>query len=89
MNDLTLRKTKIIIRKALEKGKELGFKPLSVAVLDAGGHLIAFERSDGAAPGRVAIATGKAYSAAMLGMAGAAGIGRSLGHAIIIAAGGE
>ena len=46
MNDLTLRKAKIIIRKALEKGKDLGFKPLSVAVLDAGGHLIAFERSD-------------------------------------------
>ena len=70
MTDLTLRKAKIIIRKALEKGKELGFKPLSVAVLDAGGHLIAFERSDGAAPGRVAIATGKAYGAVMLGMAG-------------------
>ena len=70
MSDLTLRKAKIIIRKALEKGKELGFKPLSVAVLDAGGHLIAFERSDGAAPGRVAIATGKAYGAVMLGMAG-------------------
>ena len=70
MNGLTLRKAKIIIRKALEKGKELGFKPLSVAVLDAGGHLIAFERSDGAAPGRVAIATGKAYGAVMLGMAG-------------------
>ena len=77
MNDLTLRKAKIIIRKALEKGKELGFNPLSVAVLDAGGHLIAFERSDGAAPGRVAIATGKAYGAVMLGMAGGAQMARA------------
>ena len=77
MNDLTLRKAKIIIRKALEKGKELGFKPLSVAVLDAGGHLIAFERSDGAAPGRVAIATDKAYGAVMLGMAGRAQMARA------------
>ena len=77
MNDLTLRKAKIIIRKALEKGKELGFKPLSVAVLDAGGHLIAFERSDGAAPGRVAIATGKAYGAVMLGMPGRAQMARA------------
>ncbi|MDC0582319.1 heme-binding protein [Paracoccaceae bacterium] len=77
MNDLTLRKAKIIIRKALEKGKELGFKPLSVAVLDAGGHLIAFERSDGAAPGRVAIAAGKAYGAVMLGMAGRALMARA------------
>ena len=74
---LTLRKAKIIIRKALEKGKELGFKPLSVAVLDAGGHLIAFERSDGAAPGRVAIATGKAHGAVMLGMAGRAQMARA------------
>ena len=77
MNDLTLRKAKIIIRKALEKGKELGFKPLSVAVLDAGGHLIAFERSDAAAPGRVAIATGKAHGAVMLGMAGRAQMARA------------
>ena len=77
MNDLTLRKAKIIIRKALEKGKELGFKPLSVAVLDAGGHLIALERSDGAAPGRVAIATGKAHGAVMLGMAGRAQMARA------------
>ncbi|MBL6609805.1 heme-binding protein [Rhodobacteraceae bacterium IMCC1335] len=77
MNDLTLRKAKIIIRKSLEKGKELGLKPLSVAVLDAGGHLIAFERSDGAAPGRVAIATGKAHGAVMLGMAGRAQMARA------------
>ncbi|HAL75157.1 MAG TPA: glcg protein [Rhodobacteraceae bacterium] len=77
MNDLTLRKAKIIIRKALEKGKELGFKPLSVAVLDAGGHLIAFERGDGAAPGRVAIATGKAHGAVMLGMVGRAQMARA------------
>ena len=77
MNDLTLRKAKIIIRKALEKGKELGFKPLSVAVLDAGGHLIAFERGDGAAPGRVAIATGKAHGAVMLGVAGRAQMARA------------
>ena len=77
MNDLTLRKAKIIIRKALEKGKELDLKSLSVAVLDAGGHLIAFERSDGAAPGRVAIATGKAHGAVMLGMAGRAQMARA------------
>ena len=77
MNDLTLRKAEIIIRKALEKGKELDLKSLSVAVLDAGGHLIAFERSDGAAPGRVAIAIGKAHGAVMLGMAGRAQMARA------------
>ena len=32
---LTLEQASIIVDKALEKGHELGFKPLTVAVLDA------------------------------------------------------
>ena len=51
---VTLRKARTIIRKALDKGRDLELKPLSVVVLDAGGHVIAFERSDGASPGRIA-----------------------------------
>lgn len=43
-------------------------KPLSVCVLDAGGHVVAFERSDGASPMRFAIAHGKAYGAVMMGL---------------------
>ena len=69
---ISLRKARTIIRKALEKGREMNLKPLSVVVLDAGGHVQAFEREDGAAPGRFAIAHGKAYGAVMLGMAGTA-----------------
>ena len=46
-------------------------------MLDAGGYLIAFERSDDAAPGRVAIATGKAHGAVMLGMVGRAQMARA------------
>ena len=69
---ISLRKARTIIRKALEKGREMGLKPLSVVVLDAGGHVQAFEREDGAAAGRFAIAHGKAYGAVMLGMAGTA-----------------
>ncbi len=56
---ISLRKARTIIRKALEKGREIELKPLSVVVLDAGGHVQAFEREDGAAPGRFAIAHGK------------------------------
>lgn len=74
---ISLRRARTIIRKALEKGAELELKPLSVVVLDAGGHVIAFERSDGAAPGRFAIAHGKAYGAVMLGMAGQAQMARA------------
>jgi uncharacterized protein GlcG (DUF336 family) len=74
---IALRKARTIIRKALEKGAEMDLKPLSVVVLDAGGHVIAFERSDGASPGRFAIAHGKAYGAVMLGMAGTAQMQRA------------
>ncbi|MGX9349884.1 GlcG/HbpS family heme-binding protein [Shimia sp. W99] len=64
---ISLRNARTIIRKALEKGRELELKPLSVVVLDAGGHVQAFEREDGASPGRFQIAHGKAHGAVMLG----------------------
>ncbi|WP_170409171.1 GlcG/HbpS family heme-binding protein [Ruegeria arenilitoris] len=74
---ISLRKARTIIRKTFEKGREMELKPLSVVVLDAGGHVIAFEREDGAAPGRFAIAHGKAYGSVMLGMAGTAQMQRA------------
>jgi uncharacterized protein GlcG (DUF336 family) len=74
---LTLKKARTIIRKAMEAGVERGFKPLSVVVLDGGGHVIAFERADGASPGRFAIAHGKAYGSVMLGLAGRAQLARA------------
>jgi uncharacterized protein GlcG (DUF336 family) len=46
----------------------LGLKPLAVAVLDAGGHLIAFGRADGASTLRPQIACGKAGGALGLGV---------------------
>lgn len=74
---ISLRKARTIIRKTLEKGREMELKPLSVVVLDAGGHVIAFEREDKAAPGRFAVAHGKAYGCVMLGMAGSAQMQRA------------
>lgn len=74
---ISLRRARTIIRKALEHGRENDMKPLSAVVLDAGGHVIAFEREDGAAPGRFAIAHGKAYGAVMLGMPGSAQMARA------------
>lgn len=70
MAEISLNKSKRIISAAFNKGKELGLKPLSCVVLDAGGNVKAFERQDGAAPGRFAIAHGKAYGCVMLGMTG-------------------
>ncbi|MFY0310313.1 heme-binding protein [Leisingera sp. D0M16] len=86
MAGISLDQARTIIRAALEKGRELNLKPLSVVVLDAGGHVQAFEREDGAAPGRFAIAHGKAYGAVMLGMAGTAQMARAEAQAYFMAA---
>jgi uncharacterized protein GlcG (DUF336 family) len=49
-------------------GKDHGLKPLTVVVLDAGGHVISVEREDGSSNNRFEIAFGKAYGALALGM---------------------
>ncbi|WP_323035380.1 heme-binding protein [Pararhodobacter sp.] len=69
---VTLEQARVIIAATRAKGREMGLKPLSVVVLDAGGHVVAFEREDGAPVGRFALAQGKAYGAVMMGMAGRA-----------------
>ncbi len=86
MADITLRKARTLLRKTLDKGRELNLKPLSVIVLDAGGHPLAFEREDGASPGRFKIAEGKAYGAVMLGMGGKAQMARAEAQAYFMAA---
>lgn len=86
MAEISLTRARKIIRKTFEKGRADGFKPLSVVVLDTGGHVKAFEREDGASPGRFAIAHGKAYGAIMLGMAGRAQMARADQQAYFMAA---
>ncbi|MEO0750777.1 MAG: heme-binding protein [Pseudomonadota bacterium] len=86
MAEISLNRARKIIRAALAKGREEGFKPLSVVVLDTGGHLKAFEREDGASPGRFGIAHGKAHGAIMLGMAGRAQMARADQQAYFMAA---
>ena len=46
MSTLTLAQASTIVDKALEKGRELKLHPLTVVVLDAGGHLVAMKRED-------------------------------------------
>ncbi len=65
---LTLAAANAMIEKAFEKGAELKLKPLSVVVLDAGGHVIAFQRQDGASNLRFKMAHGKAYGTLALGI---------------------
>lgn len=65
---LTLDKARTIVSTALSKGAGMGLKPLTVAILDAGGALVVLERSDGASRMRPDIAIGKANGAVALGM---------------------
>jgi uncharacterized protein GlcG (DUF336 family) len=57
-----------VIAGAFEKARELGLKPLSVVVVDAGGHPIAFARQDGGSFHRFAIASAKAAGALAMGI---------------------
>ena len=77
MVELSLSRSKRIINATLAKGKALGLNPLSVVVLDTGGHVKAFERQDGASPGRFAVAQAKAYGVVMLGMPGSSQMARA------------
>ncbi|MBU2962916.1 heme-binding protein [Citreicella sp. C3M06] len=86
MASISLSRARQMIRKTLEAGREAEMNPLSVVVLDNGGHVIAFERQDGASPGRFAIAHGKAYGAVMLGMPGSAQMARAEAQPYFVAA---
>jgi uncharacterized protein GlcG (DUF336 family) len=68
MTSITLAQANAIVGASLAKGRELGLNPLCVAVLDAGGHLVALQREDGASTLRPQIAIGKAASSLGLGM---------------------
>ncbi|MBU0778980.1 MAG: hypothetical protein ACJAQU_000085 [Loktanella salsilacus] len=86
MTQITAAQARTIIEVAMKTGADKGFKPLSVVILDAGGHVKAFERADGAAPGRYGIAHGKAYGAVMLGMPGSAQMARAEAQPYFMAA---
>lgn len=64
---IALDQARTIVSTSLALGREQGLRPLTVVVLDAGGHPIALEREDGAPFGRPAIAIGKAAGALAMG----------------------
>jgi len=68
MTNVTLEQAETVIAAALKEGRARGLKPLSVAVLDAGGHLVAFAREDSSSNLRPQIAVGKASGALALGV---------------------
>ena len=64
---IMLAQASTIVDIALNKGHETNCAPLTVAVLDAGGHLVAFKREDRSGILRFDIAYGKAWGALGMG----------------------
>lgn len=67
-SSLTLGLAETIVDAAIAARKREGLLPLAVAVLDAGGNLVAFKREDGSGVMRFDIAFGKAHGALGMGM---------------------
>lgn len=70
---LTLNQATDIVDAALRKARELELRPLTVTVLDPGGHPIVVKREDGAGILRPQIAHAKAWGCLGTGQGGAAG----------------
>ncbi|MBJ6369923.1 GlcG/HbpS family heme-binding protein [Sedimentitalea arenosa] len=65
---MNLELANTLINAALEYRRRTQMKPLTVAVIDAGGHLVALNREDGTSNLRAEIAQGKAKGAVAMGL---------------------
>lgn len=83
---LSLSQAREIIAGARAAGSASAFNPLTVVVLDAGGHVLAVEREDGSSNKRFEIAYGKAHGAVSLGMGSRALMARAEQQPFFIAA---
>jgi len=94
MSGLTLEQASNIVDAALSAGRAASLAPLTVAVLDDGGHLKAFKKEDGSSVMRYEIAVGKAWGAIGFGkpsrvLAGIAEERPAFMNAIVAASGGR
>jgi uncharacterized protein GlcG (DUF336 family) len=65
---ISYEQARTIVEVALAHADERDFPPMTVAVLDSGGHLVAFGRQDGSSLLRERIARGKAGGALNMGV---------------------
>lgn len=70
---LTRTQGRAILDGAFAKAREVELQPLTVVVLDGGGHVVVAEREDGCAPLRFPVARGKAFAA----------LGNGLGSSVV------
>src|SRR6201996_6844755 len=86
MSSVTLAQASTIVDVALKTGREGNLAPLSVAVLDAGGHLVAFKREDRSGILRFDIPFGKAWGALGMGFGSRELFNRTQAHPTFMAA---
>jgi uncharacterized protein GlcG (DUF336 family) len=84
--NLDLETSRSIIAATRAHSAAAGFNPLTVVVLDAGGHVLAAEREDGSSMKRFEIAVGKAHGALSLGMGSRAIMNRAEQQPYFVAA---
>ena len=95
MTVVSLSQASTIVDQALAKGRELNLHPLTVVVLDAGGHMVAMKREDKSGILRGEIALGKAWGTLGMGFGGRefarrlAGGGAVFIQALMAASGGK
>lgn len=89
---LPLERARAIIAAALAEGRKRHLQPLTVVVLDAGGHIVSLDREDGSGMLRLDVARGKASAALGIGISsgtiGARNQGRDAFLASVAAASG-
>ena len=83
---IDLETARTVIAAARAKAKDTDCKPMTVVVLDAGGHVLAVEREDGSANKRFEIAFAKAHGALALGLGSRALMARAEQQPYFIAA---
>jgi uncharacterized protein GlcG (DUF336 family) len=86
MGTIDLDTARAIVAGARKHAAHAGLKPLTVVVLDAGGHVVAVEREDGSSTKRFEIGFGKAHGALSLGMGSRSIMGRAEQQPYFIAA---
>jgi uncharacterized protein GlcG (DUF336 family) len=80
MSSVSLNDASLIIDGGLDHARRSRLKPITIAVLDAGGHLVAMKREDGSGILRPEIAQAKAWGALGMG-AGSRALAKRAEHA--------
>jgi uncharacterized protein GlcG (DUF336 family) len=84
LHSIDLKSAEKIVDAAIAKGRELGFEPLTVVVLDDSGTVKAMKREDGSSLMRPDIAAGKAWGCLGFGFGTRVVVARAQSHPMFI-----